>query len=385
VGGDAGTVPDRLHVYFGEAADKKFERFGRLLFDWFRAPALEVRITAGEWAKISRIGFGCPAKTDAGETQLFTAALERYTRRVWRDPKQKVQARYTVAALFDPDEKLPPTTLASLKYFAGIAARHGVEIEPIGKRDLAKLANYDGLFIRETTSISNHTYRFARRAAQEGMPVIDDPVSMIRCTNKLYLKERMEANSIPVPRSFMITSLGDAETAADALGLPMVIKIPDSSFSRGVKKADSLAELKDLVREWLDEADLLLAQEFMPTKYDWRVGVLGDKPLFAVQYGMVRQHWQIIRHEADGRFAEGSHKPFRLADTPPDILDTAMRAARCIGSGLYGVDLKETDKGVVVIEVNDNPNLEHGVEDSGDKEEVWINLTKWFIDRLDKR
>jgi glutathione synthase/RimK-type ligase-like ATP-grasp enzyme len=383
--GESDRVPDRLRVYFGEVADKRFERFARLLFDWFRAPALEVRISAGEWAKISRIGFGLPGKGETTESAEFAAALERYTRRVWRDPKQKVQARYTLAALYDPEEKLPPTTPASLKYFAGIAARLGVEIEPIGKRDLAKVANFDGLFIRETTSISNHTYRFARRAAQEGMPVIDDPVSMIRCTNKLYLKEKMEAKGIPVPRSVMLSSLDDAERAADELGLPLVVKIPDSSFSRGVSKANTIEELRALVSSWLEDTDFLLAQEFMPTRYDWRIGVLGGRPLFAVQYAMVRSHWQIIRHDADGRFAEGAHKGFRLADTPAPILDTALQAARCIGDGLYGVDLKETDRGVFVIEINDNPNLEHGVEDSGDKEDVWINLTRWFIDRLDNR
>ena len=43
--------------------------------------------------------------------------------------------------------------------------------------------------IRETTSINNHTYRFAPKAWAEGMPVIDDPISMMRCTNKVYLWE----------------------------------------------------------------------------------------------------------------------------------------------------------------------------------------------------
>ena len=36
-----------------------------------------------------------------------------------------------------------------------------------------------------------------------------------------------------------------------------------------------------------------------------------------------------------------------------------------------------------VIEVNDNPNLEHGVEDSAEKDDVWLNLTRWFIERID--
>ncbi|TIX37326.1 MAG: RimK family alpha-L-glutamate ligase, partial [Mesorhizobium sp.] len=111
-----------------------------------------------------------------------------------------------------------PSEISSLRYWAKIAEKMGVEIEPITKKDLAKLANYDALFIRETTSISNHTYRFARRAQQEGMPVIDDPLSMIRCTNKVYLNELMTYNKVPVPPTVMIASTSDLEVAAQTLG-----------------------------------------------------------------------------------------------------------------------------------------------------------------------
>ena len=52
-------------------------------------------------------------------------------------------------------------------------------------------------------------------------------------------------------------------------------------------------------------------------------------------------------------------------------MDIALRAARPIGDGFYGVDLKQTDHGIVVMEVNDNPSLEHGIEDSVGKDEIW--------------
>ena len=38
-----------------------------------------------------------------------------------------------------------------------------------------------------------------------------------------------------------------------------------------------------------------------------------------------------------------------------------------------------------MIEVNDNPDLNHGIEDVGEKDEVWIRLTQWFIDRLERQ
>ena len=338
-----GIVPARLTVFFGIASTKATDRFARLLFDWFRAPALEVTIEdrAG-WAAIRKIGFLPLARMKPDEQARFVACLATYTGREWRETKSRTTARYAFATLIDPNEELPPSQVSSLRHWARVAARMGVEVEPVTKKDLARLANYDALFIRETTAISNHTYRFARRAQQ------------------------------------------DLDMAASQLGFPLVLKIPDSAFSRGVKKAADERALKELAGHWLRESDLLIAQKFLPTEFDWRIGVLGGAPLFAVQYLMAKKHWQIVNHDRGGKPVQGGFKAFTLRDTPAHVVDVAVRAARCIGDGLYGVDLKETPDGVFVIEVNDNPNLDHGCEDAGEKDAVWTRLTQWFLDRLER-
>src|SRR5205085_2783181 len=88
------------------------------------------------------------------------------------------------------------------------------------------------------------------------------------------------------------------------------------------------------------------------------------EPLFVCQYRMARGHWQIVKHRPDGSLREGGSKTFELDQAPRDVIDIAVRAAKPIGDGFYGVDLKQTDDGIVVMEVNDNPNLEHGIEDA---------------------
>ncbi|MGI6852869.1 RimK family protein [Mesorhizobium sp. 1B3] len=380
-----GVFPARVSVFFGIGPSKAWDRFAKLLFDWFRAPALEVSLRDGaEWVSIRKIGFLPLARMNEEDKKRFLGCMEIYTGREWRDSKARTPARYTFATLIDPQEQLPPSAVSSLRHWARIAEKMGVEVEPITRKDLAKLANYDALFIRETTSISNHTYRFARRAQQENMPVIDDPLSMIRCTNKVYLNELMAYNKVPMPPTVMIASPADFEVAAQTLGFPLVLKIPDSSFSRGVKKVRNMDELKVLAAQWMEDSDLLIAQKYIPTDYDWRVGVLGGQPLFAVHYLMAKKHWQIVNHDRAGKPDQGGIKTFTLKQTPAHVVETAVRAARCIGDGLYGVDLKETKDGVFVIEVNDNPNLDHGCEDTGEKDEVWVRLTQWFLDRLDR-
>jgi glutathione synthase/RimK-type ligase-like ATP-grasp enzyme len=367
---------------FGLTQDLRFEAFGRLLFDWYRCPALEVTISPGKRWKIDRLRARPLAKLGPEEAAFFRTALHQHTQRDWRNPRARTVAKYSLAVLHDPQEQLPPSTVETLRYFQRIAERQSVEVELITKRQLAELAEFDGLFIRATTSIDDYTYRFARRALQEGMPVIDDPVSMIRCTNKVYLHELMEAHGVPIPPTIMLAEDEDLAKAAQTLGWPMVVKIPDGSFSRGVHKVETFEQLQKLTTELFEDTDLLLAQKFMPTDFDWRVGVLDGEPLFACQYQMARGHWQIIKHGPNGP-EEGRFRTLALPDAPAKVIDVALRAARAIGAGLYGVDIKETGDSIAVIEVNDNPNLEHGVEDQVGKEEVWSRILQWFIKRID--
>src|SRR5215469_7807592 len=319
-----------------------------------------------------------------GEGAFLRESLHQHSKREWRDPKARTIAKYDLAVLYDPNEKMPPSSKNSIKHLARIAEKLSVDVEPITRRQLAELAEYDGLFIRETTSIDNHTYRFARRAWQEGMPVIDDPISMIRCTNKVFLMELLGSNQVATPPTVMLADVGDLPKAMDELGLPLVVKIPDGSFSRGVHKVNSAEEFRRVADELFEETDLLLAQKFLPTEFDWRVGVLSGEPLFVCQYRMARGHWQIVKHRADGSSREGGFRTFDLDQAPSALIDMAVRAAKPVGDGFYGVDLKQTDAGFVVMEVNDNPNLEHGIEDAVGKDEVWIRLLKWFIERFEQ-
>ncbi len=217
------------------------------------------------------------------------------------------------------------------------------------------------------------------------MPVIDDTVSMLRCTNKVYLKELLEGAGVPGPRTEVLAENAPLDGLLDRLGTPVVLKAPDGSFSRSVFKVSSEAELKDRAKQLFQDTALIIAQEYMPTTYDWRVGVLGGKALFACKYKMARGHWQIIKHGEGGRITEGGFETLPVEDAPQDVIDTALKAARLIGDGFYGIDLKQNDQGVFVIEINDNPNLDTDVEGAVLKDRLWSALIDWFSARLEAR
>ena len=364
--------------------DPRFEAFGRLLFDWYRCPALEVTITPGKRWKIDRLRARPLAKLGPEEAEFFRArAAPPHRARLAQSARARRRQIFARRALRSRRRQLPPSSVETIRYFQKFAERHSVEVELLTKRQLAELAEFDGLFIRATTSIDNYTYRFARRALQEGMPVIDDPVSMIRCTNKVYLHELMEAHGVPMPPTVMLAEDEDLVKAEKQLGWPMVVKIPDGSFSRGVHKVDDFEALKALTDKLFEDTDLLLAQKFMPTDFDWRVGVLDGEPLFVCQYQMAQGPLADHQARAERRARRAASSTMAIAEAPPRVIEVALRAARAIGAGLYGVDVKETGDAIAVIEVNDNPNLEHGVEDQVGKDEVWSRILQWFIKRID--
>ncbi|HYB09641.1 MAG TPA: RimK family protein [Alphaproteobacteria bacterium] len=380
--GAAPSGPFSLFVFFGFTEDDRYQELAHQIFDLFRCPLLKVGIEVAPKWRVASIRPVPINELKAEQEPLFQKSLDAYTRTAWRRPKSKSPARYYMAILQNPQEQLPPSSTRTLQKFVKIGEPMGLEVELIEKKDYHRLAEYDALFIRETTSLDHHTYRFAKKAEYEDMVVIDDPTSILRCTNKVYLAELMRSNRVPTPRTLVVDRVRMAEIEVE-FGYPLVLKIPDGSFSRGVVKVENKQELKDVSTELFRKSELIIAQEFIPTKFDWRIGVLNGRPIYACQYFMSRNHWQIVKYTASGRFSEGGCKTLAIEEAPPAVVETAIKATRLIGDGLYGVDLKETERGPVVIEINDNPSIDMGVEDSVLKDELYRIILGEFLRRLD--
>src|SRR5712691_2899468 len=84
----------RLLVCFGIARDPRFEQFGRVLFDWFRCPALEVTIEPGAWLSIERIRPRNITRLGNGEALFLRESLQQHPKRESRDPKARTIATY---------------------------------------------------------------------------------------------------------------------------------------------------------------------------------------------------------------------------------------------------------------------------------------------------
>jgi glutathione synthase/RimK-type ligase-like ATP-grasp enzyme len=378
-----------LKLFFGQTDYEPLEDLARQLFEQYACPILVVEFTrdnANAWL-IESIKAGALNNLTDTEEDRFAEALNNFSRKIWRKPRSRKKYRYDMAILVNREEKLPPSDPGALANFIRVGRMLGIDVELIGKKDFARLAEYDALFIRETTAINNHTYRFAKKAESEGMVVIDDPESILKCTNKVYLADLLKENGVPAPRTEIISKNreSDLDALAQTLGFPLVLKIPDGSFSRGIVKVNSPAELQTHAEQLFRQSSLLLAQEFFYTEYDWRIGIINQKPIYACQYHMARGHWQIYSHQESGKTVSGGFTTFPVRDAPPAVVKAAVKAANLIGNGLYGVDVKQGDNKVAVIEVNDNPNIDSDVEDAYLGEDLYRIILEEFIRRLERK
>lgn len=374
-----------LSIYFGRNIAKRYDSLSLRLFNLFRVPLLRASFTKEKHWQLESIR--TIAVSDIPESHrnfVIDTATDYFSGRK-RHIRKRSTPRYDIAVLHNPDEADSPSDEKALKKFQKAAEAVGLDFELITRNDMHRLAEFDALFIRETTSVNHHTFRFAQRAAAEGLVVMDDPDSILKCTNKVYLAELLARNHVPIPKTLIIHK-NNVDQIQKILGLPCILKQPDSAFSAGVKKIENKAELEQTVKGLLSNSDLIVAQEFLPTNFDWRIGICDRRPLYACRYHMARQHWQIIKRDESGNTNdEGRVDTMSIGEAPDDVIKTALKAANLIGDGLYGVDAKQVGQKCYIIEVNDNPNIDAGFEDAILKDALYREIMGVFLKRIEMR
>ncbi|HTN33680.1 MAG TPA: RimK family alpha-L-glutamate ligase, partial [Marinobacter sp.] len=110
---------------------------------------------------------------------------------------------------------------------------------------------------------------------------------------------------------------------------------------------------------------------------------LGGKAIYACKYLMVKGHWQIYQH-SESASESGGFETMPTYEVPKNVIHAALHATKLIGNGLYGVDIKQSGNRVAVIEVNDNPSIDAGVEDRFLGGELYTLIMQEFLSRMEE-
>lgn len=266
-----------------------------------------------------------------------------------------------------------PEEAEALENFKATAERMGHTVNFMFRENLSKIPKYDAVFIRATTDPLFTAYIVSKTAWELGLKVIDDPRSIQICGNKIHLYSLFQKYNVPnIPTIFLNKDELHHKRILNifrTFGRPVVVKAPYTSFSRYVEKVACETSFREVAKRFFRKSDVLVVQKFMPTAFDWRVGVLNGEVLYVCKYMVPKGRW---KHGAKRRgkpsFIWGRTISLKRENAPVKLKETALKACEVVGRGLYGVDIKEVNGDYVVVEVNDNPSIYAGKEDLRDKD-----------------
>lgn len=373
----------RLKVIWGQTNEETFAPLAATLYNLFKAPFLEFTFVKDKRWFVSQVKPLGAEEVEINE-EFTNNALKYFAQKKFMTSTFK-NYKYDLAILVDEEEVAPPSNRTALRKFKQAAEKIGLYTEFITKDDYHRIKQFDALFIRATTNPNNYTYDFSRLAYAEGLIVIDDPFSILKCANKVFLHEAMNIHNIRAPKTRYVTKDTDLAHIQSEFSFPLILKQPDSASSLGVFKVENEMSLKEKLDKLFTTSEIIIAQEFLKSDFDWRVGILNNKVLFVCQYFMAKNHWQIYNWNAKKKFdTTGNVTTFLPSEAPGKVVETALAASSVIGDGFYGVDLKEVNNKLYVIEVNDNPSIDYNVEDLKLKDELYALIVGDIFRRIEE-
>ncbi|NQE46140.1 Tetrahydromethanopterin:alpha-L-glutamate ligase [ANME-1 cluster archaeon GoMg2] len=233
--------------------------------------------------------------------------------------------------------------------------------------------NLDAILVRDvgiSFSLEQISFKFdlLRHFEHTNIPVLNSSTAIQNAANKFFSFFLFKQAHLPIPRT-VVTS--ESEVAMNTLTEfeTAIAKPIFGSQGKGIYKLEaSQPDLKQKLATLLRDRGVLYLQEFVPNPgRDIRVFVVGEEALGAIY--RVSQKGSFISNLSQG----GTPHKCELTE---EIEELAIRATKAVGADFAGVDLIESEDGLVLLEVNATPS------GKGIKLACGIDVTERIIDLL---
>jgi len=213
----------------------------------------------------------------------------------------------------------------------------------------------DAIIPRIGTSVTFYGLAVVRQYEAAGVPTTASSDAIARSRDKLHSLQLMAQAGLPIPRTAVVAKPEALFAAVEAVGgLPAVVKLIHGTQGRGVVLAHHLATVSALLQRVEELNRQAIVQEFIAESNgrDLRLIIVGDRCVAAME-----------RRAPSGEFRANLHRGGTAVPITPDIntIRLATAAARVHGLAVAGVDLIQSGRGPLLLEVNSSPGLE-GIE-----------------------
>lgn len=214
---------------------------------------------------------------------------------------------------------------------------------------------FDAVIPRIAASYTFYGTALVRQFEMMGVYSVNESQAITRARDKLRSTQLLARAGVDIPISGFAHATKDIEGLLDSVGgAPVVVKLLEGTQGLGVVLAETRKAAESVIGAFRQLDANILVQEFVKEAKgaDIRAFVVGGKVVAAMR-----------RQGAPGEFRSnlhrgGSAEAIRLT---PKQRATAVKAAKTMGLNVAGVDLIESDRGPLILEVNSSPGLE-GIE-----------------------
>jgi|TARA_B100000959_G_scaffold235722_1_gene254190 ribosomal protein S6--L-glutamate ligase len=204
-------------------------------------------------------------------------------------------------------------------------------------------------------SITRRGVAIVRQFEQSGVIVLNSSQGIVRSRDKLVACQMMVEARVPVPITAHVGAWEDTDRAVRRVGgAPCVVKSTEGTHGSGVFLVNSAQQARQLVFQMLERGMRPLVQEYIKESHgsDIRALVVGGEVVASMRRKANGNEFRSNFHLG------GSVSNVELTDEQREI---AIRSTETLGLEVAGVDMLESERGSLVLEVNSSPGLE-GIE-----------------------
>lgn len=230
------------------------------------------------------------------------------------------------------------------------------------------LDDLDAVIPRIRPSMTFYGCALARQFESMGVYCLNTASAITQSRDKLHSLQLLFESKIDIP----ITGFANSPLETDDLinmvgGAPLIVKLLEGTQGKGVVLAETNKAAESVINAFKSLKADILVQEFIKEAQgkDIRCFVVDGKVVSAIQ-----------REAEPGEFRANIHQGGTASVIKPtaDEKRIAIKAAKCMGLSVAGVDIIRSAKGPLLLEVNSSPGLE-GIEGATGKDIAGMMLS----------
>ena len=192
--------------------------------------------------------------------------------------------------------------------------------------------------------------------------------------DKLLTHLMLQQHSIPMPETFISSNATVAKKLLEKRNYPIVMKFPSGTQGKGVMFAESYNSAASMLDAFSALNQPIIIQNYVETGgSDIRAIVVGNKVVAAMERKAIEGERRANIH------AGGKGTPVKLDYKTKEL---AVKTANVLGANICAVDILQSKKGPLVIEVNLSPGLQ-GITEAT-KVNVADKIAKYLYDGAKK-